>query len=196
MSGSTFLSLGISISDDLSSTIKTFIHNKHDFFISLSHNALTKLYEDATRKKVKEYFYNRSDDNSIIKLDQNISLYFVKIFDKSGIALKDHSRNIQISFLAAAASQLMNLKFAVNCYLKDLELARSDVVSAITKVKIIFDNYFYVSEDQVVRKILKTSVHFDVNNIIELELITICHRRFLAAIEKEKKDLLIEVEDS
>lgn len=78
LSGSTFLSLGISIGDDLSSTIKTFIHNKHDFFISLSHNALTKLYEDATRKKVKEYFYNRSDDNSIIKLDQNISLYFVK----------------------------------------------------------------------------------------------------------------------
>lgn len=195
LSGSTYLTLGIAIAADLTTHVKTFLHNKHDFFIELPPLVLNKLFDDVTKKRVKEYFLNRGSENSIIKLDSNVSLHFVKIFEKNGIALKDHSRNIQISFLNSAASHLMNLKHVVNCYLRNLELARSDVTLGVTKVKVIFDNYFYISDEHIVRKIFKSSEHFDSNNIIELELIGICHKRFLAAIEKEKKDMLVELDE-
>ena len=69
-----------------------------------------------------------------------------------------------------------------------------EVVSRlIRRIKEIFENFYYttVHDFKVVRKIFKSS-EFDLNNMIELELITICYRRFTEVIDREKKDDSIE----
>ena len=196
LSQTTFITLGIAIGDNLAVKVKTFLHNKNDFFVELTSNALSQLFSEDIKRRFKQYFERKTTDLNPIQLDQHTTLYFVRIFEKLGISIKDHNRNIQVSFLNPAAEQLLNLKLTTKCYTSYLNSITEDVVVATIKVKSIFDSFFYSCDNinNIVKKILKSS-EYNENDIIEMELICICYKRFLCAIEREKKEALVIVEE-
>ena len=194
MSSSTFSTLGISINNNLESRIQVLLGNYNNLSLELSKDALSTFNSAETKQKVKVYFEKKEERNPVMQLDPELELHFVKIYNNLGLSIKS-SDNIKISFFETTAERFHNLKPAIDRYTQELEDQLDLVRENIQKVKLIFENYYYTSilDQKIVKKIIKYG-EFDPTNLMQIELITICYKNFLVAIETQKRGEVVEVE--
>ena len=196
LSTSSYLTLGIFIDEVLKTYIKVFLHNKNDFCLPLSTEALDTLFDESLRRRTKLYFERRSDENGTLPLDATTSFHFVRVFEKLVVGIRDAKNNVRISILSNSWENLQNLKHLIKCYSSQLSnLQTTSVDPNIDKVKSLFENYYYISADDsyIVKKILK-SEEVDSNDLTQLELIINCSKRFLNRIAFEKHNTIDSVE--
>ena len=195
LSSSTFLTLGIAVSNKLESAIQVVLSNKNDIALELSREALTSLYSAENKQHIKSFLEQKDIRAVPIQLDADFELHFIKMYNLFGLSIRNKEK-IQISFLETSAERLGNLKPLIDCYIQKLEKQLDKVREQTTKVKLIFENYYYTSiyDNKIIKKILKYG-DYDSFNIIELELIGLCSKTFLSAIELQKRNEVVEVEN-
>ena len=144
--------------------VKIIISNKNDHALELSKDALTSLFSVDTKQQIKRYFEKKDDKTQPIRLDGSLEILFAKIYNKDGLTLR-HINQINISFFEATWERLINLKLAIENYVKQLENELEITNAAVKKVIIIFKNFHYVSvnDHKILRKVLK-STEFDPYN--------------------------------
>lgn len=195
LSSSTFLTIGITVTKKLENIIQVLLSNKNDIVLQLSREALATLYAAETKQHIKAYFEQKDYRAPPIQLDADLELNFVKVYNNSGLSIRNKDK-LQISFLEASADRLGNLKPLIDCYVTQLEGQLDAVREQTQKVKAVFENYFYTSihDCKIVKKIFKYG-EYDPANIVEVELIGICGSSFLSAIELQKRSEIVDVDD-
>lgn len=189
LSCNTFITIGLFLTEALKTRVRVFLGNKNDFFVPLSEATLASLFDYETKRKIKSHFANKNNNTPDEKLDENTTLKFINLFEKAGLLIWDEKQNVKVSFLQQSWENLSILGPVIKCYRNDLDILQQTVKSAIIQVKSLFEKFFYTSTDnlQVVKNILK-STEFD--NLIELELITQCYKRFITSIDIEKNNVI------
>lgn len=190
LSVNTSITIGIDVNERLNTEVKVILHNKNDFKITLTNEALSNLFQDNLRRRLKDYFDKKSDDTTPVELDPVTLLTFCEIYDKLGIAIHNNVSNFKICFLMFTWENLSNLKHLINCITSQLETTRRvSIEKGIVKIKEVFQSFYYSShkDPSVLRKILKSN-EIDHNDVIELELTILCYKRFLGVLDIEKNN--------
>ena len=166
--------------------MKTYLANHNGVRLELSQQTLKSLRLPETQQKLKKYFQT-GENTTFSTLDSGVELHFVKIYRNSGVSIRNG--DTQVSFTEFTSQKLDALHYAIEFYRGELEEALDAVRTATQKVEKIFDQFYYASvqDFKIVRKIFKTSA-FNPQNIIELELIFCFYKKFLEAVEEEKKE--------
>ena len=194
-SSNTFLTLGITVRNKLDNAVRVQLSNKNGLVLELSREALSSLFSIETKQHMKSYFEKKDDRTLPIQLDAELELLFVKIYETPGLSIRNKEK-LQISFYENTAYRLCNLKPAIDCYIQELDEQLENVRNKTRKVKTIFENYYFTSihDNKIVRKIFKYG-DFDPTYIVQIELIGICAKIFIGAIDQEKRNEVVDVEE-
>ena len=188
LSLNTYISIGISLDEDLIPKVKTFLSNKNEFFIELTREALEKLFSEEIIFNCKQFIQKKHVNTNTFQLDPTTTISPIQIYDKLGFAIKNNEKNIQISFLATTYERLILHDQLLESHQRELQDTLSAAKIAIFKCKSLFEENFYTceSDENIVNNILQSFKNSHTNPL-EIELIILCHKKFIHKIHEDKR---------
>lgn len=185
----TGVSVGISITEDLTLIPVIRLSNKNDLSIDLSEDAVISLFSPENWNRHLSYFNQINEDipTTSSDLDTNTKILYSKVFNRKTISVKSN-QDITISFYDTTCRKFKLFSFAILTYFHQLKNQVDIIRSAIPIARTFFEKHFYVSTNdlEIANAVLHDS-NFMRNDIIHIELALIAYKKFINSIDKSKQ---------